>query len=306
MKTLVSLPKCTPAFVGLIFLCFGSNAFAQDIYSEDFNGVSGAEGSLNGTTEDTQGEVWIANGFATANGELATGQFEGSALLPFDPVVGSIYTLSVDVTTGSDRWFGIGFSNEGSTGMLNVPQDRFAQNGGIGWFLLRPSTPNLVQVVEIFGGLDTANVIPDTDESFSGGFVTRTMQVVLDTTADMSGDTFMLDCMIDGASVSFGPQMVPVPVEDINFTGFTFEGPSGNGDPSGPAINVANFLLTEEAGDAGMLGDVNCDGVVDLLDVGPFVDLITENEFSVKADINLDGAVTLLDVGPFVALLTGG
>ena len=122
MKTLVSLPKCTPAFVGLIFLCFGSNAFAQDIYSEDFNGVSGAEGSLNGTTEDTQGEVWIANGFATANGELATGQFEGSALLPFDPVVGSIYTLSVDVTTGSDRWFGIGFSNEGSTGMLNVPQ----------------------------------------------------------------------------------------------------------------------------------------------------------------------------------------
>lgn len=55
-----------------------------------------------------------------------------------------------------------------------------------------------------------------------------------------------------------------------------------------------------------LLGDVNCDGTVDLLDVGPFVDLITNSEFSDKADINLDGEVDLLDVEPFVALLSGG
>ncbi len=58
--------------------------------------------------------------------------------------------------------------------------------------------------------------------------------------------------------------------------------------------------------DAGIVGDVNCDGFVDLLDVGPFVDLLTNGGFSVKADINLDGTVDLLDVGPFVDLLTGG
>ncbi len=55
-----------------------------------------------------------------------------------------------------------------------------------------------------------------------------------------------------------------------------------------------------------LLGDVNCDGLVDLLDVGPFVDLVTSGGFSEKADINGDGLVNLLDVGPFVALLTGG
>ena len=55
-----------------------------------------------------------------------------------------------------------------------------------------------------------------------------------------------------------------------------------------------------------LLGDVNCDGVVDLLDVQPFVDLLIANEFSNKADINEDGEVDLLDVGPFVTILTGG
>ena len=53
------------------------------------------------------------------------------------------------------------------------------------------------------------------------------------------------------------------------------------------------------------LGDVNCDGAVDLLDVQPFVALITNGAFSSKADINEDGTVDLLDVGPFVDLLSG-
>ena len=55
-----------------------------------------------------------------------------------------------------------------------------------------------------------------------------------------------------------------------------------------------------------MLGDVNCDGSVDLLDVTPFVDLISSGGFNAKADINMDGAVNLLDVVPFVNLLSGG
>ena len=55
-----------------------------------------------------------------------------------------------------------------------------------------------------------------------------------------------------------------------------------------------------------LLGDVNRDGVVNLLDVGPFVDLLTSGMFQIEADINGDGIVNLLDVGPFVDLLTGG
>lgn len=54
-----------------------------------------------------------------------------------------------------------------------------------------------------------------------------------------------------------------------------------------------------------LLGDANCDGVVDLLDVQPFVDLISNGGFKTNADINGDGQVDLLDVGPFVDILAG-
>lgn len=52
-----------------------------------------------------------------------------------------------------------------------------------------------------------------------------------------------------------------------------------------------------------LLGDVNCDGFVNLLDVNPFVDLLTNSGYSAKADINGDGAVNLLDVQLFVDLI---
>ncbi len=66
------------------------------------------------------------------------------------------------------------------------------------------------------------------------------------------------------------------------------------------------YFLAVNAMATDLLGDVNCDGFVNLLDVSPFVDLITSGGFSLKADINQDGAVNLLDVAPFVDLLTGG
>ena len=54
-----------------------------------------------------------------------------------------------------------------------------------------------------------------------------------------------------------------------------------------------------------LIGDINCDGNIDLLDVGPFINILAENTYSEKADINQDGSVNLLDVGPFIELLAG-
>ena len=56
----------------------------------------------------------------------------------------------------------------------------------------------------------------------------------------------------------------------------------------------------------GTLGDVNCDGSVDLLDVSPFVNLIARKDFDTKADVNQDGVVNLLNVAPFVELIIAG
>ena len=53
----------------------------------------------------------------------------------------------------------------------------------------------------------------------------------------------------------------------------------------------------------GIRGDVNCDGTVDLLDIGPFVDAILSGDNTPKADINNDNVVDLLDIGSLVDLL---
>ena len=88
-----------------------------------------------------------------------------------------------------------------------------------------------------------------------------------------------------------------------------------NSDLETLAVNGRFLQLTETdgvqtlslAGDGGgvLKGDVNQDGFVDLLDVAPFVDRITNGDFLAEADVNCDGFVDLLDVAPFVALLTG-
>ncbi len=67
---------------------------------------------------------------------------------------------------------------------------------------------------------------------------------------------------------------------------------------------------------AALLGDTNNDGVVDTLDIDPFVLLLTDPAAYATAfpdvdplavgDINLDMVVDTLDIDPFVALLTSG
>ena len=59
------------------------------------------------------------------------------------------------------------------------------------------------------------------------------------------------------------------------------------------------------AADTVLLGDVNFDETVNLLDVDPFIDLLTAGTFQSEADCNEDGAVNLLDVEPIV-ILSGG
>ena len=53
-----------------------------------------------------------------------------------------------------------------------------------------------------------------------------------------------------------------------------------------------------------LVGDVNLDGTVDFLDIGPFVSLLSSGGFLLEADIDGSGAVDFLDIGPFIGLLS--
>ena len=71
------------------------------------------------------------------------------------------------------------------------------------------------------------------------------------------------------------------------------------------SMQIAEMTFTGEVDDV-LIGDINCDGEINLLDVTPFVEILTgQQPPTAKADINGDGAVDLLDVTPFVDLLTG-
>lgn len=121
--------------------------------------------------------------------------------------------------------------------------------------------------------------------------------------------TIKLNAMVNGVNHDFmSNQILPgidAPMGNLggdNMGNFT-------GNVSGvdfTAFTGDQFACIEYSPTEFLLGDVNCDGSVDLLDVAPFVALITANQFNEKADINGDDSVDLLDVAPFVDLLTGG
>ena len=52
-------------------------------------------------------------------------------------------------------------------------------------------------------------------------------------------------------------------------------------------------------------GDINEDGIVSLLDIGGFIDLILTDSFLCQGDFNGDGAVDLLDVQGMIDVLSG-
>ena len=54
------------------------------------------------------------------------------------------------------------------------------------------------------------------------------------------------------------------------------------------------------------LGDVNQDGIIDVLDIVSIINMLLNNEYSITADINEDGDVNVLDVVLMVTVIFGG
>ena len=60
------------------------------------------------------------------------------------------------------------------------------------------------------------------------------------------------------------------------------------------------------APDVVLLGDVNLDGMVNFLDIAPFISRLADMENQAEADLNEDGVVNFLDISPFIQALTNG
>ena len=147
------------------------------------------------------------------------------------------------------------------------------------------------------------------DEKSKGDLVVRAL-IVDDMTSDRNffdngivlnysingGANVQVPMMFSGATVYRGviPTQKPGATVDYSVTATDMAGNTGSGETV--SITVGGILL----------GDINCDGSVDLLDVQPFVELLGSGEFSPKGDFDGDGVITLLDVDGFISALTGG
>ena len=54
------------------------------------------------------------------------------------------------------------------------------------------------------------------------------------------------------------------------------------------------------------VGDINSDGILNILDIILMINMVLSDEFSIIADINEDGVVNILDVVMMVNILVGG
>lgn len=82
---------------------------------------------------------------------------------------------------------------------------------------------------------------------------------------------------------------------------------SGISDSAGNAFatDALDQFMIDTGGDVTFLpGDVNQDGVVNFLDISPFISLLSNEGFLEEADTNGDGVVNFLDISSFIAALT--
>lgn len=54
---------------------------------------------------------------------------------------------------------------------------------------------------------------------------------------------------------------------------------------------------------AGLIGDVNLDGVVNFLDINPFIERLSTVTYQFEADANQDNVINFLDISAFIAIL---
>ena len=99
-------------------------------------------------------------------------------------------------------------------------------------------------------------------------------------------------------------------IKDISdLVGFTAGSIFLTNSYDGNSINGNNgslyMLVSPTASRSVLLGDLNLDGTVNLLDIDAFVDLLSSGGFQAEGDTNLDGAVNLLDIGPFIEIIIG-
>ena len=232
----------------------------------------------------------------------------------------------------ANDWMSIG---EGLDGSLNVSGDAIVEanangmivgrfDGGIGLLEITGSNAT-VDVQDLRVGIDDMGM--DTTATGTLSWIADANGITPITSADNTefgneDSTLMIDLSASDAFGSYGTSGTAeeiLLVENANAVSGTFAGIAEGGMVSigGMKSGTISYSGGTDGNDIVLqvfvggskcefeLGDVNMDGTINLLDVAPFVNVLTGGgEYVCEADINQDGVNDLLDVSPFVEILT--
>ena len=221
---------------------------------------------------DIAGEVNISGG---GTGLSNTGQYDVEAGGVLNVSGGILGSSSLNIQSG-------GVVNQ-SGGDLGVNTD--VENGGI---------------LNISGGIFGAGSNAD---GTGPQFDSADLDVASGGTVNFIGTAFA----IDGAPINLVEGM-PTTITDRGvLTGtladgqtieFNLDTAAPDSFAAGSTISVALPATTV------LLGDVNLDGIVNFLDISPFIQRLSNQVLQAEADVNQDGVVSFLDISPFIMILT--
>ena len=279
----------------------GTVEFTGSLVNE-FDGLIGGRGLFivdGGVTND--GGIAFSGDFADVLGDIDNSMtgiiaIGGNSLTTFFDDVEMLDPMNPDVVVGSDStavFFGSYNGGNSGSGTVEIFGDLRPGNSPAavsfgGDLLIGGSSTTEIEIGGLIAGdeYDQLNVAGDLT-------LTGSLNVVfLDSFVTEPGQQFTIAQVGGGLTGTFAglPEGTLVPGTDLTIT---YAGGDGN-----------DIVLFTE--DDILLGDVNLDGVINMLDIDPFIDRLGTGTYQAEADCNQDGVVNLLDVEPFIAILAGG
>jgi hypothetical protein len=250
--------KCIRFAIAAATLAASLELTAAQLYLDNFDGAAGAD--LDGTTPDVGASNWAAHNAFDADGLITPVANGSSAVLPFTPAAGKLYTLTASFrgVTGNTNWLGAGFIESVPANPQAAGNDnRFISGATVGkaWMLFRGATSPTAPLQSLRGdaasGTLPAGTLPWLGGITAGGDID--MQIILDAQGGPGTLTaqFFAKRPADAAYTDVGGGALALNAEDIGAVGLVFSN-------TGISGRVASFSLTEvpEPGSAALSGIV--------------------------------------------------
>ena len=157
-----------------------------------------------------------------------------------------------------------------------------------------------------FGVQDSQPANPDTDTITHDEYSVTFENITTSTTSDVLGADSDLAVGLNDVNIDLtGSGIVLGAGEEGRFVISILSG----GELSNSSTNFDNVAITGQFGEVDEIikGDVNMDGIINFLDISPFIlALSSPGGAPAEADCNCDGIVNFLDISPFILKLAGG